>query len=127
MTRRVGVDEARAFFVHPSQLRGSMLENADDLHPGLDFIADGPVCMGFHAAPWPDALFCHLGVMPSGWGSTTEPVGRILAACGASTVVAWVKADNRAVRALGRRCGFIEIGQIIGGAAVMLEWRQTCR
>lgn len=128
MTRQIGVDEAREFFAHPSQLRGAMLDSADDLPAdGVEYWADGPICGAFHRAPWPGVWWGHYGVKPEGWGAITAPAQRILRAfCAAeavSCIVGWTDSQNRAAIAFARRLGFVITGTVDAGRVTQSEWR----
>ena len=128
MTRRITVDEARAFFEHPSQLRGACLVSADDLPAdGFEYWADGPICGAFHRAPWPGIWWGHYGALPEGWGKLREPAQRVLrafcGAVGASAIVGWTDSNNRAAIAFARRLGFQQTGTIDAGRVIQSEWR----
>lgn len=121
---RISVAEARAFWAHPSQHRmGATPETLPE--DGIEYWADGPVCLAFHAAPWPDVWMAHLAVKPDGWGQTQAPVLRVLRAFWTEKkplrVVAWVEEENRLTLALARRCGFVDDGAFPG--VRMIGWR----
>lgn len=127
--RRVSVEEAREFFAHPSQLKGAMLQSADELPDGVEYWADGSICGAFHQAPWPGVWFGHYGVKPEGWGNLTNPARRILRQfcerVGASCVIGWTDKDNRAAIAFAKRIGFRETGTIDAGRVIVTEWRPS--
>lgn len=128
MPRQITVEEAREFFAHPSQLRGCMLESADDLpSEGVEYWSDGPICGAFHKAPWPGVWFAHYGVKPDGWGSLTAPAKHILTAfceaVKATCVIGWTDAGNRPAIAFAKRIGFRETGSIDAGRVITTEWR----
>lgn len=57
------VDEARPYFDDPTQLRGAMLESADDLpEDGFEYWASGPICGVFHPFAWPGVWMVHYAV-----------------------------------------------------------------
>lgn len=126
MTRLIGVDEARAFFAHPSQRKG--MDGADLPSEGVDYWADGPVCAVFRDFSWPRVLDVHVGVKPEAWGRTVPHCRAILAAVWAhyspDLIVALSKEDNRAVLAMNRRLGFTVIGKLPSPAGVVIQsWR----
>lgn len=127
MTRQISVEEARAFFAHPSQLRGAMLDSPDDLPDWIEYWADGPVCGAFHRAPWEGCWHGHYGVRPDGWGRLVAPARRVLHAFsahfGAQCIIGWTAAENRSAIAFAKRIGFAETGTLNGGAVICTEWR----
>ncbi len=115
---RIGVDEARGYFAHPSQRNASVLDPADLHEDGLLYYADGGVCLIFHRVYWPGVWMVHLGANPAAWGRLDGAVLRLLREFSAqhepTRIVAWVSDKNRAVLALSRRLGFQQDGQFPG-------------
>lgn len=117
------VDEARAFFAHPSQQRMGL---APEFLPseGFEYRASGPVCLVFHLAPWPDVWMAHLGVKTEAWGRTVQHCSALLAGFWAEKqpirIIAWIEERNRAAISLARRCGMTQDGQFPG--VVMMGW-----
>lgn len=126
--RRVTAAEARAWFEHPSQLRGAMLDSPDDLPVcGVEYLACGPICGAFHRAPWEGVWFGHYGVQPEGWGRLIEPARAVLAAFlarpDAETIIGWTDSGNRAAISFARRLGFVETGRMHAGRVICTEYR----
>lgn len=120
------MDEARAFWSHPSQ---QLLIVPDDLpDEGFEYWADGPVCGAFHRTFWPDVFMAHYGVKPEGWGRATIPARRILrrfwGVHGPQRIIGWTDSRNRAALAFARRLGFEIDGEMPmkNGAVVMQGW-----
>lgn len=120
---KITVDEARAYWSHPSQQRMGITPEA--LPDDLEYWADGPVCLAFHRAPWPAVWMVHIGVKPEAWGRTLKPVLRLLTAFWNDKqplrIVAWVEDGNRPTLALAHRCGFTNDGAFPG--VCMIGWR----
>lgn len=122
---RITVDEARAYFAHPSQQVGV---TPDDLpEDGVEYWADGPVCLIFHGTAAVDVWMVHLAVKPEGYGQLIEPTRRILAAFWAEKkpkhIVAWIEDHRAAAIAFARKVGLTEDGRFPG--TVMLGWGGT--
>ena len=130
MTRQISVNEARAFFAHPSQLRG--FDPADLPVDGVEYWADGPVCGVFRDFSWPRVLDVHCGVKPEGWGHTVPHARAILSAVWdhhrPDLIVALSHETNRAVLSMNRRLGFEVIGTMPTPDRVVLQsWRPSCQ
>ena len=119
---KITVDEARAYFAHPSQHVGVTPEELPDW---MEYWADGGVCMVLHPMPAPDVWMAHIGVKPEAWGRTAEPTRRILEAFWQAKqphrIVAWIGDHRRAAIALARNTGWVADGQFPG--TIMLGWR----
>lgn len=119
---RIGLEEARAFWAHPSQHDYGM--SADDL-PVMAYYAQGGVCLAFEASPLPGVWFVHVGVKPEVWGFVDAPAKWLLrefaADFGATRVVAWIEERKRHAAALARRVGFDLDGRFPG--VLMFGWR----
>ena len=121
---RIPVDAARSYWAHPSQqIMGITPEALPD--DGVEYWAEGDVCLGFHRAHWPDVWMVHIAVKPPAWGKTQAPVQRLLAAFWNDKqplrIIAWVQDSNRSTLALARRCGFADDGAFPG--VRMIGWR----
>lgn len=118
----ITVDEARAYFAHPSQ---HVRVTPDDLPDGLEYWADSGVCLVLHPTAAADVWMAHIGVKPEAWGKTTEPTRRILEAFWRAKqtrrIVAWINDHRRAAIALARKAGAVTDGQFPG--TIMLGWR----
>jgi len=127
LTLAVTVAEARPYFIHPTQLRGAMLDSAEELPDGVEYRAFGPVCGAFHRAPWPGTWFAHYGVKPEGWGKLVDPARHILREfaieTNATLYIGWTPAGNRAAIAFAKRIGFVVTGTLDGGAVICTEMR----
>lgn len=128
--RRIGVEDARQFWAHPSQ---HVMGASPDMLPGGDefhYWAFGPVCGVFHRHIWPGVWMVHIGCKPDGWGHAAEIARAGLAAFWEDqqpeSIVAWVSSRNRAVLALMRRVGFRADGvlHMPSGDVNMQSWRQ---
>ena len=119
---KVTIDEARAFWAHPSQVADGF--TAADLPDFAEYYASGPVCLMFHRAQWPDVWSLHIGVKPEGWGHLVPHVQELLREFWAEhdpvRIIAWVHTENRAVVGLAARCGFELDGAFPG--VTMLGW-----
>lgn len=118
----ISVDEARAYYAHPSQHVGVTPEELPDW---MEYWAEEGVCIVFHPMPAPDVWMAHLGVKPEAWGNTLEPTKRILQAFWGEKqpkrIVAWIDDHRRAAIALARKAGAVVDGQFPG--TIMLGWR----
>lgn len=119
------MDEARAYWAHPSQqIMGASPEVLPD-DPVFQYWADGPICLVLHPTFWPGVWMVHVGVKPEGWGRSVDPARRVLRAFAeaerAERIIAWMDERNRAVIAFARRCGFEDDGRMPG--VVMMGWR----
>lgn len=127
---RITVDEARDYFSHPSQQKGSKITPDALPDEGVIYMAAGGVCGAFHDAHWPGVVMAHYGVKPEVWGRTTGPAREILAAFAAEyqpqAIIGWTDDSNRAALAFARRLGFREYGRLHlpSGTVVMQEWKQ---
>ena len=124
---RITVEEARAFFLHPSQgVKPDALPT-----DGVEYWADGPVCGVFHDVPWPGVISVHCGVKPEGWGKLDAHARNILISAWdfyqPKLIVAWSDARNRAVLAFNKRIGFKVHGEmpVEGGVVVMQHWTKA--
>ena len=120
---RITVDEARAYFAHPSQqVLGASPETIPE--QGVEYWADGPVCIALHGTAHPDVWMAHLAVMPDARGRLVEPAKRILTAFWVEhqprRIVAWIEEHRRAAIAFAHRLGAVEHGRIPG--TVMMDW-----
>lgn len=127
--RVVTVDEARAFWAHPSQHEGGFTE-ADLPAVGVEYVACGPICCAFRPGPWPGVVMADYGARPEGWGRLDDPGRAILFAFwGArlpAAIMGWTDSRKRAALAFSRRLGFERVGQIHleGGREVVMQvWR----
>lgn len=127
---KITVDEARAYFAHPTQQKASGI-TPDDLPDAPDFhyyALDG-VCLVFHPAGMRGFWMVHVGVLPTVWGKTTGPTRALLEAfwrdVGATLIIAWIGHENAAVRAYAQRVGFVEHGRMELPEKTLVEysWR----
>lgn len=123
---KITAAEARAYFAHPSQqVLGATPETVPD--EGLEYWADGPVCLIFHETAHPDVWMVHLAVKPDGWGHLVEPTRRLLAefwqAKQPRHIAAWIEEHRTAAIAFARKVGLTEDGRFPG--TVMLGWSGT--
>ena len=123
---RIGLEEARQYWAHPSQAdRGY---TGADLPEWGDYWAEGGVCLMVHQSLWPGVLMAHLGVKPEAWGKAVEPVRRLLGEIMESEkperIIAWVPESNRAVIALLWRIGAVQDGgmPLQSGAVLQFGW-----
>jgi RimJ/RimL family protein N-acetyltransferase len=125
---RITVDDARAYFAHPSQQRASMID-ADDLPAeGVEYWAKDGVCGLFHPANWQGVWMAHYGVKPEAWGHAIAPAKAILTAFWnekqPARVIGWTKESNRAALAFARRLGFTVDGRMdLPEPVIMQGWR----
>ncbi len=126
---QISVDEARAYFAHPSQqIEGLTPDNLPTL--GIEYRACGGLCGAFSHAGWPGIWMAHYGAMPGAWGRLEAPALAILKAFWAEKqpqrIIGWTRASNRAALAFSKRIGFVVDGimPIAGDALVMQGW--TC-
>lgn len=120
---KITAAEARAYFAHPSQhVLGATPETIPD--EGLEYWADGPVCLIFHETAHPDVWMVHLAVKPEGWGHLVDPTRRLLAefwqAKQPRRIVTWIEEHRRAAVALATKAGGVIDGQFPG--TVMMGW-----
>lgn len=126
---KISVDEARAYFDHPTQRKGCMIDPADLPGEPFQYWALDGVCGVFHPDHWPGVWMGHYGVKPEAWGQAVHPAKRILRAfCEAERpdlIIGWTAAENRAANAFVRRLGFRETGRMTtrNGVVVMTEFR----
>ncbi len=131
MTRRITVEEARSFFVHPSQWRSARPEQLQD--GGFVYYASGPICGVFHDMPWPRTIGAHCGVKPEGWGNLVPHAQAILQQVWddfqPDVIVAWTPENNRATLAFNKRTGFVIDGILPTPSVrtVMQSWRPKCQ
>lgn len=130
MSHRVSVEVAREYFAHPSQLKGSYLDSAEDLPAeGAQYWANGDVLGIFHIAPWPGVWMGHYAVKPTAWGNAVRPARAILNAFQDAErpdlIMGWTPAHNRAAVAFVRRLGFVEHGRfsVPEGEIIEQSWR----
>lgn len=119
---KISVDDARAYFAHPSQqVLGA---DPDNLPEQMDYRADGPVCLIFHTTPHPGVWMVHLAVKPEGWGMAVGPAQRLLVEFWGEThprrIVAWIEEHRRAAIAFAHRVGMTEDGRFPG--TIMMGW-----
>jgi RimJ/RimL family protein N-acetyltransferase len=126
---KISVDEARAYFDHPTQRRASLITPDKLPQTGVIYDATGGVCGCFHDAHWPGVVMAHYGVLPEAWGSTV-PAGRdILQQFAADyepqAIIGWTAERNRAALAFARRLGFREYGrlELPSGTVIKQEWK----
>lgn len=112
---RIPVDEARAYFLHPSQqIEGITPENIPD--EPFQYWAHGPVCGVFHPSYWPGVWAGHIAVKPEAWGNSRDPAQRVIdefmAEQKPDRLVGWVKESNKPMLKLAWRLGFERDGII---------------
>lgn len=128
MAERIGVEDARVYFAHPTQQEGCKVR-PDDLPAEFEYWAQGPVCGVFHTMPWPGVWQAHYGVKPEGWGHTREPALAVLRAFWAAhepaRIVGWTDESNRAALAFSRRLGFVVDGVMPtpNGNVILQGWQ----
>ena len=111
----ITVDEARAYFAHPSQQLGGL--SPDNLPTdGVEYWADEGICGAFHLAMWPGVYMAHYGVNPQAWGRLEAPAKRILTAFWQARqpqrIIGWTLASNRHAMSFAKRIGFTVDGQM---------------
>lgn len=118
--------EAQAFFAHPSQQVEGL--DPETLPDWALYYANGPICVVFHAAPWPGLWFTHYGAKPEGWGHLVEPARESLheafSDLGATRFLGWTRKSNKQAVSFARRVGFVEDGEmpIPGDTLIMTGW-----
>lgn len=125
---RIPVEEARAFFAHPSQQRASHIAPEDLPADGVEYWAKDGVCGLFHPSFWPDVWMAHYGVKPEALGRTVAPAKAILSAFWEekkpARIIGWTKENNRAALAFARRLGFTVDGRMdLPEPVIMQGWR----
>lgn len=122
------MDEARAYFAHPSQqLYGVTPENLPD--EPFEYWAKDGICGVFHPAPAARVWMVHFAAKPECWGHLVAPSREVLAAFWAAKnperIVGWTPVHLRAALALSRRVGFVEDGRLplLSGEIIMSGWR----
>lgn len=125
---KISVDEARAYFAHPSQqLYGVTPENLPD--EPFEYWAKDGICGVFHPAPAAHVWMVHFAAKPECWGRLVAPSREVLAAFWAAKtperIVGWTPVHLRAALALSRRVGFVEDGRLPlpSGEIIMSGWR----
>ena len=63
---RIGIDEARQYFAHPSQQKNGI--SPETLPVWAVYYASGGVCLLTHPMPQDGLWMVHIGVMPGAWG-----------------------------------------------------------
>lgn len=128
--RKIRVEEARAFWEHPSQhVEGSTPDALPQDGPLVQYWAVGPICGVFHPAPWPRVWMVHIGCKPEGWGQAVSAakagLGAFWNAESPDAIVGWTPASKRAAVAFARRCGFVEHGRLAlpSGDLILQNWR----
>ncbi len=111
---RITVDEARKYYAHPSQcILGASPEKLPE--DGVEYWAQGPLCLTFHRAAWPGVYMVHCAAMPEGRGRLVEPGLALLRGFWdekqAVRIIGWTPKSCRAAVAFARRCGFVEDGR----------------
>lgn len=105
----ISVDEAREYFLHPSQTAGGLDPN-DLPKEGFEYHATEWLCLIFHLAPWPDVWMVHFAAKPEGWGYLVPHAEKLLNEFWRSRdperIIGWTPEKNRAACAFARRCGF---------------------
>lgn len=126
---RIGVDEARKFFEHPSQQKGCMITPETLPEEGFEYWEKGGICGAFHRAPWPNVWMAHYGVIPSQWGKLSEPAKDVLMEFWAhhnpDLIMAMTAKTNRAAVSFAKRIGFKVVGSLSAesGDVVITEWK----
>jgi hypothetical protein len=125
---RLSVDEARAFWAHPSQhVGGSTPETLPD-GDGVQYWASGPICGVFHLAPWPGVWMAHYGAKPEGRGRLIPHARAVMLAFWEAEqperVIGWTRVDNRLAVAFARRLGFVVDGRMAlpSGDLILQGW-----
>lgn len=125
---RITVDEARAYWAHPSQLEWGV--TPDMLPEGPVYMACGAICIAFREAHWPGVWVLDFGAKPEGWGELRAPATAILEAFwreqSPQLIIGWVDERKRAALAFAKRCGATVTGRTAladGTRIVAHEWR----
>lgn len=126
---KITVDEARAYFAHPSQQKASMITPDQLPETGVIYYAKDGVCVCFHDAHWPRVVMAHYAVKPEVWGKAIGPARAILAAFRADhqpeAIIGWTAETNRAAVAFARRLGFEEYGRLELPSGTVIKQRWT--
>lgn len=124
---RITVEQARGFFVDPSQqIMGITPEKLPEA--GFEYWAQGAVCWAFHLAPWPGVWMAHFAMKPEGWGRSVEDARAVLCEFWAEKkpgrLIGWTPASNRAALAFTRRLGAVRDGVLPmpDGEIIMQGW-----
>ena len=123
---RIGVDDARKFWMHPTQHDRGV--TGEDLPAWADYWADGPACIMTYEVLWPGVISAHIGVLPEAWGSTVEPVKRLLSEIWTEKqperIIAHIKEENRLACRLVERVGATIDGKtpVRGGTVLQYGW-----
>lgn len=121
----ITVDEARAYWAHPSQHDHGQTEAALPEH--FEYRAQDGVCLAFHEVLVPGYFAVHIAAKPDAWGKTTGPSRVILNAFWRDRnpvrVVAWIEDHKRHAAALARRLGFTTDGHMPG--VTIYGWTMT--
>ena len=120
---RIGLDEARAYWSHPSQHDYGHDESV--LNDNLVYYANDGVCLAFEGVLVPGFVAVHIGAKPEAWGRTEQPVRALLHEFWGEYqpryITAWIEDHKRHAVALARRVGFERLGEMPG--VLMFGWR----
>ena len=122
------MDEARAYFAHPSQ---QLFGITPDNLPGepFEYWAQGGICGVMHQMPAPGVWMVHIAAMPGHWGHLVADARAALREFWEekhpARIVGWTPARLRAAVAFSRRVGFEEDGRLPlpDGEIIMSGWR----
>jgi RimJ/RimL family protein N-acetyltransferase len=102
--------EAEGYFMHPTQIKGSMIVDGASLPDGAEYRAMDGVCGAFHECGMVDIWMVHFAVLPEAWGKCVPACKAIVEAfareVGAKRLIGWTPEHNRAALSLVRRVGF---------------------